>query len=77
MRLLLASILVSESLACLLLFLCFPPTNINFLLQLKKKLQIYTLGVGGIGLVSSYISYSPEVAARSVFDPFLHLFMHP
>ncbi|XP_059659776.1 protein CONSERVED ONLY IN THE GREEN LINEAGE 160, chloroplastic isoform X2 [Cornus florida] len=32
-------------------------------LKLKKKLQILTLGVGGIGLLSAYISYSPEIAA--------------
>jgi ATP synthase protein I len=35
-----------------------------FLLQLKNKLQVYTLGIGGVGLVSSYITYSPEIAAR-------------
>ncbi|KAI4325154.1 hypothetical protein MLD38_030575 [Melastoma candidum] len=31
--------------------------------KLKKKLQILTFGVGGIGLVSAYVSYSPEIAA--------------
>ncbi|XAR49545.1 hypothetical protein NMG60_11032786 [Bertholletia excelsa] len=31
--------------------------------KLKKKLQLLTVGVGGIGLVSAYVSYSPEVAA--------------
>ncbi|GKV24972.1 hypothetical protein SLEP1_g34501 [Rubroshorea leprosula] len=31
--------------------------------KLKKKLQILTLGIGGAGLVSAYVSYSPEVAA--------------
>ncbi|KAK9150518.1 hypothetical protein Syun_008827 [Stephania yunnanensis] len=31
--------------------------------KLKKKLQIWTLGIGGIGVVSAYVSYSPEVAA--------------
>ncbi|XP_044503597.1 protein CONSERVED ONLY IN THE GREEN LINEAGE 160, chloroplastic isoform X2 [Mangifera indica] len=31
--------------------------------KLKRKLQILTLGIGGIGLVSAYVSYSPEVAA--------------
>lgn len=36
----------------------------ELLLQLKRKLQILTLGVGGIGLVSAYVSYSPEIAAR-------------
>ncbi|XP_042493983.1 protein CONSERVED ONLY IN THE GREEN LINEAGE 160, chloroplastic [Macadamia integrifolia] len=32
-------------------------------LKLKKKMQILTLGIGGIGVVSAYFSYSPEVAA--------------
>ncbi|XP_052179034.1 protein CONSERVED ONLY IN THE GREEN LINEAGE 160, chloroplastic [Diospyros lotus] len=32
-------------------------------LELKTKLQILTLGVGGIGLLSAYVSYSPEIAA--------------
>lgn len=41
-------------------FLCI------FIFQLKKKLQVLTLGVGGIGLVSAYVSYSPEIAARWV-----------
>ncbi|KAI6697241.1 hypothetical protein NL676_017360 [Syzygium grande] len=31
--------------------------------KLKKKLQVLTLGIGGIGLVSAYVSYSPEIAA--------------
>ncbi|KAK9132090.1 hypothetical protein Scep_011618 [Stephania cephalantha] len=31
--------------------------------KLKKKLQIWTLGIGGIGVVAAYVSYSPEVAA--------------
>lgn len=31
--------------------------------KLKKKLQIFTLGLGGVGLVSAYVSYSPEIAA--------------
>ncbi|KAH7533190.1 protein CONSERVED ONLY IN THE GREEN LINEAGE 160, chloroplastic [Ziziphus jujuba] len=31
--------------------------------RLKKKLQILTLGMGGVGLVSAYVSYSPEIAA--------------
>ncbi|KAL0002111.1 hypothetical protein SO802_015892 [Lithocarpus litseifolius] len=31
--------------------------------KLKKRLQILTLGIGGVGLVSAYISYSPEIAA--------------
>lgn len=35
-------------------------------LQLKKKLQLLTLGIGGIGVLSAYISYTPEIAARQV-----------
>ncbi|XP_057527915.1 protein CONSERVED ONLY IN THE GREEN LINEAGE 160, chloroplastic [Amaranthus tricolor] len=31
--------------------------------QLKNKLQLLTVGIGGIGLVSAYVSYSPEIAA--------------
>ncbi|GMN35956.1 hypothetical protein TIFTF001_042326 [Ficus carica] len=31
--------------------------------RLKKKLQMLTLGIGGVGLVSTYLSYSPEIAA--------------
>ncbi|PKI62903.1 protein CONSERVED ONLY IN THE GREEN LINEAGE 160, chloroplastic [Punica granatum] len=31
--------------------------------KLKKKLQILTLGIGGVGLVSVYVSYTPEIAA--------------
>lgn len=37
---------------------------IQLLLQLKKKLQFLTLGIGGVGLISAYISYTPEIAAR-------------
>lgn len=36
------------------------------LFQLKKKMQILTLGIGGVGLVSAYVSYSPEIAARYI-----------
>uniref|UniRef100_A0A0E0C5X2 CGL160/ATPI domain-containing protein n=1 Tax=Oryza meridionalis TaxID=40149 RepID=A0A0E0C5X2_9ORYZ len=32
-------------------------------LELKQRLQLSTLGIGGIGLVSAYFSYSPEIAA--------------
>lgn len=32
-------------------------------LKLKQRLQWLTLGIGGIGVISAYISYSPEVAA--------------
>ncbi|GFP79190.1 phosphoenolpyruvate carboxylase 1 [Phtheirospermum japonicum] len=31
--------------------------------KLKNKLQVLTLGLGGIGVISSYFSYSPEIAA--------------
>ncbi|KAJ1415775.1 hypothetical protein SESBI_17836 [Sesbania bispinosa] len=31
--------------------------------KLKNKLQILTLGIGGVGLASAYVSYSPEIAA--------------
>ncbi|KAL1313328.1 hypothetical protein HN51_039886 [Arachis hypogaea] len=31
--------------------------------KLKTKLQFLTLGIGGFGLVSAYVSYSPEIAA--------------
>lgn len=31
--------------------------------KLKKKLQFLTLGIGGIGVLSGYISYTPEIAA--------------
>uniref|UniRef100_A0A5B6YWP5 CGL160/ATPI domain-containing protein n=1 Tax=Davidia involucrata TaxID=16924 RepID=A0A5B6YWP5_DAVIN len=31
--------------------------------KMKKRLQILTLGVGSVGLLSAYVSYSPEIAA--------------
>lgn len=31
-------------------------------LKLKNKMQLLTVGIGGIGLVSAYVSYSPEIA---------------
>lgn len=31
--------------------------------RLKNKLQILTVAIGGVGLVSAYISYSPEIAS--------------
>lgn len=40
--------------------------------QLKSKLQTLTLGIGGVGLVSTYVSYSPEIAARYLI---LHAFI--
>ncbi|KAG9146690.1 hypothetical protein Leryth_005028 [Lithospermum erythrorhizon] len=30
--------------------------------KLKNKMQLITLGIGGAGVVSAYISYSPEIA---------------
>ncbi|PUZ55403.1 hypothetical protein GQ55_5G209200 [Panicum hallii var. hallii] len=32
-------------------------------LKLKQRLQLLTLGIGGVGVVSAYVSYSPEIAA--------------
>lgn len=32
-------------------------------MKLKNKLQILTVSIGAVGLVSAYVSYSPEVAA--------------
>ncbi|XP_009415236.2 protein CONSERVED ONLY IN THE GREEN LINEAGE 160, chloroplastic [Musa acuminata AAA Group] len=32
-------------------------------IKLKRKLQILTVSIGGIGVVSAYFSYSPEIAA--------------
>ncbi|KAI3440806.1 uncharacterized protein J3R85_003268 [Psidium guajava] len=32
-------------------------------MKLKRKLQTLTLSIGGIGLVSAYVSYTPETAA--------------
>lgn len=29
--------------------------------KLKNKLQLLTIGIGGIGLVSAYVSYTPEI----------------
>ncbi|KAI5661858.1 hypothetical protein M9H77_21181 [Catharanthus roseus] len=31
--------------------------------KLKRKLQFLTLGIGGVGVLSAYISYTPEIAA--------------
>lgn len=31
--------------------------------KLKNKMQLLTLGIGGIGLLSAYVSYTPEIAA--------------
>ncbi|KAI7744527.1 hypothetical protein M8C21_014591 [Ambrosia artemisiifolia] len=31
--------------------------------KLKNKMQILTLAIGGVGLVSAYVSYTPEIAA--------------
>ncbi|TVU35579.1 hypothetical protein EJB05_17477, partial [Eragrostis curvula] len=32
-------------------------------LKLKERLQLLTLGIGGVGVVSAYFSYTPEIAA--------------
>ncbi|CAO2183300.1 unnamed protein product [Urochloa humidicola] len=32
-------------------------------LKLKQRLQLLTLGIGGIGVVCAYVSYTPEIAA--------------
>lgn len=40
------------------------PRPLTLCLQLKKKLQLLTLAIGGIGVVSAYVSYTPEIAAR-------------
>ena len=37
---------------------------LKFVWQLKNKMQFLTLGIGGVGLVSAYVSYTPEIAAR-------------
>jgi hypothetical protein len=39
--------------------------------QLKENLQLLTLGIGGVGLVSAYVSYTPEIAARYDLFPLL------
>lgn len=39
--------------------------------QLKERLQLLTLGIGGVGVVCAYVSYSPEIAARYEFLNFL------
>ncbi|OMP03604.1 hypothetical protein CCACVL1_02342 [Corchorus capsularis] len=31
--------------------------------KLRNKLQVLTLAIGGVGLVSAYVSYTPEIAA--------------
>nr|CAB3473855.1 unnamed protein product [Digitaria exilis] len=48
-------------------------------LKLKERLQLLTLGIGGIGVVSAYISYSPEIAARILVPDygFMHLDLIP
>jgi ATP synthase protein I len=39
-------------------------SKLNLDFQLKKRLQELALGIGDVGLVSSYLSYSPEIPAR-------------
>ena len=58
----------------LLPFTSFVPSNVashkeipkhdNLIFQLKTKLQILILGIGSVGLLSSYVSYSPEITVR-------------
>ncbi|KAK2435093.1 DNA-directed RNA polymerase IV subunit [Trifolium repens] len=38
-------------------------SKLNLDFQLKKRLQELALGIGDVGLVSSYLSYSPEIPA--------------
>ena len=53
---------------CVLLkYASFGMLLINNILQLKQRLQLLTLGIGGVGVVSAYVSYSPEIAARLIF----------
>lgn len=35
-------------------------------LQLKNRLQLLTVSIAGIGLISAYISYTPEITLRFV-----------
>lgn len=42
-----------------------------FLVQLKNRLQLLTLGIGGVGVLSAYFSYSAEIAAR-----YLNVLLH-
>lgn len=47
---------------------------VSFLVsQLKESLQLLTLGIGGVGVVSAYVSYSPEIAARYSLKEVLHV----
>lgn len=39
--------------------------------QLKERLQLLTLGIGGVGVVCAYVSYTPEIAVRYEFLNFL------
>lgn len=41
--------------------------HLDCFLQLKNKLQLLTVAIGGVGLVSAYISYTPEITLRFVF----------
>ena len=42
-------------------------TDNSNILQLKQRLQLLPLGIGSVGVVYAYISYSPEIAARLIF----------
>ena len=48
--------------------LCYFITDTEGVLQLKERLQLLTLGIGGVGVVSAYVSYTPEIAARYAFS---------
>lgn len=57
-------------------FIDYPLVFDNFhVLQLKQRLQLLTLGIGGVGVISAYISYSPEIAVRYEFLFSCHLLM--
>jgi hypothetical protein len=49
----------------------WPFTDTMDVFQLKQELQLLTLGIGGVGVVSAYFSYTPEIAAR--YNLFLFL----
>lgn len=53
---------------CYMIFFGGAPDLMLFpFLQLKKKLQFLTLGIGAIGVISAYVSYTPEITARQAY----------
>ncbi|KAL6614753.1 hypothetical protein ACP70R_037023 [Stipagrostis hirtigluma subsp. patula] len=44
-------------------------------LKLKQRLQLFTLGIGVVGVVSAYFSYSPEIAASGLIGSLVYLRM--